>query len=83
MRERRARFIAAHYIDHWRGVSGRLDIGNVELPQFLNVTEDDDELPGEFFFLVGCKFKTRQIRDVFDIKLSLCHARKLKSKAQS
>ncbi len=38
--------------------------------QFLDVAEDAAELRAEFFFLVGCELEPRQVRDIFDIKLS-------------
>ena len=70
MRERRADLVGAGDVGHRHGVGGRLDAGHVECLQFFDVAENAAELRAEFFFLVGCELEPRQVRDVFDIKLS-------------
>jgi hypothetical protein len=41
------------------------------------------ELGADLFFLVGRKRDAREVRDVFHINFSGCHARKLTAKAKS
>ena len=71
VRERRADLVGARDVGHRHGVGGRLDTSHVECLQFLDVAENAAELRAEFFLLVGCDLEPRQMRDVFDIKLSL------------
>ena len=83
VRERRANFVESRDIGHRHGVGGWLDAGYIERLQFLDVAEDAAELRAEFFFLVGRELEPRQMRDIFDIKLSLLHAQRLETGVQS
>ena len=83
MRQRFADFIGAGDIDHRHGVRGRLDAGDVEFAQFLDVAEDIAELRAKFDFFFRRQLNAREMRDVFDVYFCGSHSMSFKLNAES
>ena len=53
---------------HWKGVSGRLDAGDVDFSQLLDVVQDIAELLRKPGFFLGGQGDAREVSDVINVE---------------
>src|SRR5881396_4102859 len=73
----RVNFVRARDVDEWHGMSGRLDLADVQALELFDVPEHLAELRPELMLFFRCETQPGQVGDVLHVKVCGSHAARI------